>query len=172
MAAGIDDIAIYIPQLYVEASDFAKARGLDPEKLERGLGISQMAIVDTNQDPACLAANACLNVMQKAKLTPDEIGRLYVATESSLDESKAMNSDVIGMLEQVYGEGTFGKLIYNDTLHENMNSLVNEVRALEIFHPRYPLTSELLRTYKNVYLGKDDLTKTPPTLPPTIMLGK
>ena len=107
MAAGIDNIGIYIPQLYLDASDFAKARGLDPEKLERGLGIKQMAIVDTNQDPACLAANACLNVMQKSKLPPDEIGRLYVATESSLDESKAMNSDVIGMLEQVYGEETF-----------------------------------------------------------------
>jgi len=108
MAAGIDDIAIYIPQLYVEASDFALARGLDPVKLERGLGIGQMAIVDTNQDPACLAANACLKIMQKNKLTPDQIGRLYVATESSFDESKAMNSYVIGMLEQVYGEETFG----------------------------------------------------------------
>jgi len=108
MAAGIDDIAIYIPRLYLDAGDFAKARGLDPEKLERGLGIGQMAIVDTNQDPACLAANACLRVMQKNKLTPDKIGRLYVATESSLDESKAMNSYVIGMLEQVYGQDTFG----------------------------------------------------------------
>ena len=108
MAAGIDDIAIYIPRLYLDAGDFAKARGLDPEKLERGLGISQMAIVDTNQDPACLAANACLRVMQKNKLTPDKIGRLYVATESAFDESKAMNSYVIGMLEQVYGEDTFG----------------------------------------------------------------
>ena len=108
MAAGIDDISIYIPRLYLDAGDFAKARGLDPEKLERGLGIGQMAIVDTNQDPACLAANACLKVMQKNKLTPDKIGRLYVATESSFDESKAMNSYVIGMLEQVYGEGTFG----------------------------------------------------------------
>jgi len=108
MAAGIDDIAIYIPRLYLDARDFAKARGLDPEKLERGLGIGQMAIVDTNQDPACLAANACLRVMQKNKLTPDKIGRLYVATESSFDESKAMNSYVIGMLEQVYGKDTFG----------------------------------------------------------------
>jgi len=108
MAAGIDDIAIYIPRLYLDARDFAKARGLDPEKLERGLGIGQMAIVDTNQDPACLAANACLRVMQKNKLTPDKIGRLYVATESAFDESKAMNSYVIGMLEQVYGKDTFG----------------------------------------------------------------
>ena len=108
MVAGIDDISIYIPRLYLDAGDFAKARGLDPVKLERGLGIGKMAIVDTNQDPACLAANACLKVMQKNKLTPDKIGRLYVATESSFDESKAMNSYVIGMLEQVYGKDTFG----------------------------------------------------------------
>src|SRR3990172_384137 len=107
MAVGIDDIAIYIPRLFLDARDFAKARGMDPDKLQRGLGISQMAMVDTNQDPACMAANACLKIMQKNNLPPSEVGRLYVATESSLDESKAMNSYVIGMLEQVYGEGSF-----------------------------------------------------------------
>ena len=107
MAAGIDDIAIYIPRLYIDAEDFAKARGLDPVKLQKGLGVSQMAIVDANQDPAILAANACLRIMQKNKLSPEDIGRLYVSTESSFDESKAMNSYVIGMLEQVYGQGAF-----------------------------------------------------------------
>ena len=81
---------------------------MDPDKLQRGLGISQMAMVDTNQDPACMAANACLKIMQKNDLSPNEVGRLYVATESSLDESKAMNSYVIGMLEQVYGDDSFG----------------------------------------------------------------
>ena len=107
MAAGIDDISIYIPRLYIDASDFAEARGLDPVKLQKGLGVSKMAIVDANQDPACLAANACLKIMQKNKLSPEDIGRLYVSTESSFDESKAMNSYVVGMLEQVYGQGAF-----------------------------------------------------------------
>lgn len=107
MAAGIDDIAVYIPKLYVDAADFARARGIDPEKLVKGLGIAKMAIVDTNQDPACLASNACLKIMQKNKLSPEDIGRLYVSTESSFDESKAMNSYVIGMLEQVYGSDSF-----------------------------------------------------------------
>lgn len=65
MAAGIDDIAIYIPRLYIDAADFADNRGLDPVKLQKGLGVSQMAIVDANQDPACFAANACLKIMQK-----------------------------------------------------------------------------------------------------------
>ena len=107
MAAGIDDISIYIPRLYIDASEFAEARGLDPVKLQKGLGVSQMAIVDANQDPACLAANGCLKIMQKNKLSPEDIGRLYVSTESSFDESKAMNSYVVGMLEQVYGQGAF-----------------------------------------------------------------
>ena len=107
MAAGIDDIAIYIPRLYIDASDFAVNRGLDPVKLQKGLGVSQMAIVDANQDPACLAANACLKIMQKNKLSPEDIGRLYISTESAFDESKAMNSYVVGMLEQVYGQGAF-----------------------------------------------------------------
>ena len=107
MTAGIDDIAIYIPRLYIDAADFAVNRGLDPVKLQKGLGVSQMAIVDANQDPACLAANACLQIMQKNKLSPEDIGRLYISTESAFDESKAMNSYVIGMLEQVYGQGAF-----------------------------------------------------------------
>ncbi len=104
MPVGIDDLAIYIPKLYIDYKDFAEARGIDPQKLEYGIGIKKMALVDANQDPACMAANACLRVMKKNDLNPQDIGRIYVATESSLDESKAMNSFVIGMLEQVYGE--------------------------------------------------------------------
>jgi hydroxymethylglutaryl-CoA synthase len=107
VAAGIDDMAIYIPRLFVDAKDFAKARGMDPDKLQRGLGVSKMAIVDANQDPACLAANACLRLLEKNNISPDEIGRLYIATESAVDESKAMNSNVIGMLEQIYGNESF-----------------------------------------------------------------
>jgi hydroxymethylglutaryl-CoA synthase len=107
MPVGIDDLAIYIPKLYLDYEDFAVARGIDPKKLVNGIGVRKMALVDTNQDSACMAANACLKIMQRNNLNPADIGRLYVATESSLDESKAMNSFVIGMLEQVYDEGSF-----------------------------------------------------------------
>lgn len=107
MSVGIDDLAIYVPKLYVDYKDFAEARGIDPRKLEYGIGVKKMALVDSNQDPACMAANACLKLMQKNRLHPEDIGRMYVATETGLDESKAMNSFVIGMLEQVYGESSF-----------------------------------------------------------------
>jgi hydroxymethylglutaryl-CoA synthase len=107
MPVGIDDLAIYVPKLYVDYKDFAEARGIDPHKLEYGIGVKKMALVDSNQDPACMAANACLKLMQNNHLRPEDIGRMYVATETGLDESKAMNSFVIGMLEQVYGESSF-----------------------------------------------------------------
>ena len=107
MSVGIDDLAIYVPKLYVDYKDFAEARGIDPHKLEYGIGVKKMALVDSNQDPDCMAANACLKLMQKNHLHPEDIGRMYVATETGLDESKAMNSFVIGMLEQVYGESSF-----------------------------------------------------------------
>src|SRR6476661_1009017 len=107
MQVGIDDLAIYVPKLYIDYKDFAQARGINPQKLEYGIGIKKMALVDTNQDSACMAANACLKLMKKNDLQPENIGRMYVATESALDESKAMNSFVIGMLEEVYGEGSF-----------------------------------------------------------------
>src|ERR671910_579663 len=104
---GIDDLAMYIPKLYIDYKDFAEARGINPQKLEYGIGIRKMAIADTNQDSACMAANACIKLMQKNHLHPEDIGRIYVATESSLDESKAMNSFVIGMLEQIYADCSF-----------------------------------------------------------------
>lgn len=104
---GIDDIAIYVPPLYVDYKEFARARGIEPAKLEFGIGIKKMALIDTNQDPASMAATACLRLMKKDNLSPSDIGRIYVATESGLDESKAMNSYVVGMLEQVYGDDSF-----------------------------------------------------------------
>ena len=107
MTAGLDDISIFIPRLCIDSKDFASFRDLDPDKLEKGLGVSQMAIVDSNQDPACMASNACLRLLQKNNLKPTDIGRLYISTESSFDESKAMNSYVIGMLEQIYGKNSF-----------------------------------------------------------------
>jgi len=104
---GIDDIAIHIPKLYIHFKDFAEARGINPAKLEYGIGVKMMAMVDTNQDPATMASNACLKLMERNDLRPEDIGRLYIATESGLDESKAMNSYVVGMLEQIYGNGNF-----------------------------------------------------------------
>ena len=44
MPVGIDDLAIYVPKLYLDYKDFAEARGIDPQKLEYGIGVKRMDI--------------------------------------------------------------------------------------------------------------------------------
>ena len=66
MYVGIDDLAIYVPKLYVDYKDFAIARGIEPQKLEYGIGIRKMALVDANQDPACMARQ-CMSEIDSKK---------------------------------------------------------------------------------------------------------
>lgn len=105
--AGIDDMAAYVPQLYLPIESLAVARQLEYGKLNKGLGLSAMAMPDVHEDAATMAANAVLELIQKNKLDPRKIGRLYVGTESGLDGSKPIASYVVGMLSQ-YFENQYG----------------------------------------------------------------
>jgi len=106
-AVGIDDVAAYVPRLYLDARDFAKERGIAPEKIAKGIGIEKMSIPDAHEDAATMAAMATLKLMQKNDLQPKDIGFIHVATETGLDEAKPISCYVQGMLEQIYGEGSF-----------------------------------------------------------------
>jgi hydroxymethylglutaryl-CoA synthase len=107
-SVGIDDLSVYVPRLYLSATgEFAASRDIDPAKLIRGIGIERMAVPDAHEDAATMAAMSLLGLMQRNDLRPDEIGKIYVGTESGVDEAKAIGTYVIGMLEKVYGAGSF-----------------------------------------------------------------
>ncbi len=118
VGVGIDDIAIYVPRLYLEIADedhsdkpteFSTARRTDPSKYLRGIGISKMSIPDTHQDSAVLAANAIFDLMERNNILPTNLARIDTATETGVDESKAVAAYVHGMLEQKYGKGSLRK---------------------------------------------------------------
>ena len=107
-AVGIDDISVYVPGLVLPLTgEFSQKRGIDPGKLVKGIGIEQMAVPDAHEDAATMAAMSLLDLMKRSHLRPEEIGKIYVGTESSADEAKAMGTYVIGMLEKIYGRGSF-----------------------------------------------------------------
>ncbi len=107
-AVGIDDLSVYVPGLFLPlAGEFASSRGIDPGKLVKGIGIERMAVPDAHEDAATMAAMSLLDLMRRCDLVPDDIGKIYVGTESAVDEAKAMGTYVIGMLEKVYGTGSF-----------------------------------------------------------------
>jgi hydroxymethylglutaryl-CoA synthase len=114
-AVGIDDIAVYIPRLYLELADenrpenpteFSTARKSDPSKYLHGIGIAKMSIPDTYQDSAVLAANAIFDLIERNNVHPSSLARIDIATETGVDESKPVAAYVHGMLEQKYGKGS------------------------------------------------------------------
>ncbi|CAG0909899.1 unnamed protein product, partial [Cyprideis torosa] len=111
MNVGIDAASFYIPNLYLPIRDLAEARGIEPAKLEKGLGLLKMSLNDVNEDTATLAANALLKLMQDFKVNPKEVGRIYLGTESALDASKPTAIYASHMVEQKlaseYGERCF-----------------------------------------------------------------
>ncbi|MCS7120398.1 MAG: hydroxymethylglutaryl-CoA synthase [Nitrososphaerota archaeon] len=104
---GIDDIAAYVPKIYLDTEEMAKARGIDPNKITKGLGIEKLAIPDAHEDAATMAAMATLDLMVKNDLKPRDIDFIHVATESGPDAAKPISCYVQGMLEQIYGKGSF-----------------------------------------------------------------
>lgn len=87
MNVGIDKINFYVPPYYVDMTELALARNVDPNKFLLGIGQEQMAVNPKTQDIVTFAANAA-----KMMLTPEDlatIDMIIVGTESSIDESKA-----------------------------------------------------------------------------------
>jgi hydroxymethylglutaryl-CoA synthase len=105
---GIDDLSVYFPRLFLStAGEFSNSRDIDPAKLIKGIGIERMAIPDAHEDAATMAAMALLDLMKRSDLKPEQIGKIYIGTESAVDEAKAIGTYVIGMLEKIYGIGAF-----------------------------------------------------------------
>ena len=63
-----------------------------------------MAIPDVHEDTATMGANAVARIIDRNKLEPTKIGRIYLGTESALDGSKPTATYIMDMLEQRYSK--------------------------------------------------------------------
>ena len=104
---GIDGIDIWAGKLELDlAETFAPAQGEEPGKYTKGLGLYSSSLPDVYEDIVTMAANASKRLMERKDVSPQEIGRIDVATESSFDKSKPISTYVAGCLEQVF-DGDF-----------------------------------------------------------------
>lgn len=103
MKIGIDAIGVAFPNLYLPIETLAIHRNIEVEKLKKGLGLERISLLDTNEDVISQAANAVLHLIENAQISMEEISRIYVATESSLDNSKPIGSYIVSLLEQKIG---------------------------------------------------------------------
>ncbi|KRK65160.1 hydroxymethylglutaryl-CoA synthase [Companilactobacillus tucceti DSM 20183] len=128
MDIGIDKIGFYTPKKYIDIVELAKARNVDPDKFTIGIGQSKQSVPMEYQDSVTMAAEAANQIISK----DDNIGLVIVGTESSVDESKAVATFLVDLL-----------------------NLPEDVRAFEIKEACYGATAGLKMAEGFVALNPD-----------------
>lgn len=96
MKIGIDKIGFATSQYMLNMDDLAESRQVDPEKYSKGLLLRTLSIAPVNDDIVTLGASAADSI-----LTNDDkeaIDMVIVATESSVDQSKAAATCIHNLL--------------------------------------------------------------------------
>jgi hydroxymethylglutaryl-CoA synthase len=104
MNFGIDAIAFDVAKIHLPINTLAKARNIEPEKLEKGLGLLKMTLPDVHQDTVVFGANALTKLILNSNVNLEDIARIYVGTESAIDSSKPIASFLVSLMEQKFGE--------------------------------------------------------------------
>jgi hydroxymethylglutaryl-CoA synthase len=107
LPVGIDDMAFYAPKLYLDIRELAEKRQIAFEKLRDGLGLHKMALPDTHEDAATMAAEAIYELITRNHIDPSQIGRVWLGTESALDMAKPTATYAVGMLQERFA-GQYG----------------------------------------------------------------
>ena len=87
LAVGIDRISFATPHYYLNLTDLANARGIDPNKFTIGIGQSEQSVPPNHQDIVTLAAEAARPLLPH--IDSNRLKMLIVGTESGVDASKS-----------------------------------------------------------------------------------
>ncbi len=109
MKIGIQAISFDVAKIHLPIKTLAIARNIEPEKLEKGLGLLKMTLPDVHQDTVVFGANALTKLILNNNIDLREISRIYVGTESAIDSSKPISSFLSSLMEEKFGDGVLSE---------------------------------------------------------------
>ena len=96
MKIGIDKIGFATAQYVLNMDDLAESRYVDPDKYSKGLLLNNLSITPVNDDIVTLGASAAESILSEED--KNTIDMIIVATESSVDQSKAASTYIHSLL--------------------------------------------------------------------------
>lgn len=96
MKIGIDKIGFATAQYVLNMDDLAESRNVDPDKYSKGLLLNNLSITPVNDDIVTLGASAAESILSEED--KNTIDMIIVATESSVDQSKAASTYIHSLL--------------------------------------------------------------------------
>jgi hydroxymethylglutaryl-CoA synthase len=94
---GILAIEVYFPSTFVKQTDLEVANGVSSGKYTVGLGQDGMAFTGDQEDVNSISLTVVQSLLEKYHISPSEIGRLEVGTESLVDKSKSTKTVLMSL---------------------------------------------------------------------------
>ena len=97
---GILGMEVYFPQLYVDQEDLEAFDKAGKGKYTIGLGQAKMSFVNDREDVNSISMTCLKNLMQKYSVDPKQVGLLEVGTETLLDKSKSLKTQLMSLFRE------------------------------------------------------------------------
>ncbi|MCK4766629.1 MAG: hydroxymethylglutaryl-CoA synthase [Candidatus Aminicenantes bacterium] len=79
---GIVGYGTHIPRSRIKVEEIAKVWGADAAAFKKGLNLNEKSVPAPDEDCATLSVNAARNAVKRAGIDPQDIGAVYVGSES------------------------------------------------------------------------------------------
>jgi len=110
--AGIHAIEMYVPRHAVKASVLEKAHGVDG-KYTQGLMMTEFCGTGEDEDPVSISLTATSRLMYRYNVKFEEVGMLYVGSESLIDRAKSIKSNLMMLWNEHNCYDVEGVDVYN-----------------------------------------------------------
>jgi hydroxymethylglutaryl-CoA synthase len=82
MNSAIIGYGVYIPRYRIKVEEIAKVWGVDPERIKQSLMIEEKSVPGPDEDTATISVEAARNAVKQSGINPQDIGAIYVGSES------------------------------------------------------------------------------------------
>lgn len=79
---GIITYGAYIPRFRIKVEEIARVWGANPAEISGGLGVYEKSVPDLDENTATIAVEAARSALARRRINPDDIGAVYVGSES------------------------------------------------------------------------------------------
>jgi hydroxymethylglutaryl-CoA synthase len=102
---GIVGYGAYLPRYRIKAEVIARQWGMDPEAITRGLQLHEKTVPGLDEDTITISVAAARDAVRRAQIDPQDIGAVYIGSEShpyAVKPSATILIDALGIGPHVH----------------------------------------------------------------------